>query len=50
MNAPMAMAWLAMRWSSAMITRRYWPRGGTSMPASFSTARQYARLLDMAAR
>ncbi len=36
---PMPMQWLAMRMSSAMITRMYLALKGTSMPASFSAAR-----------
>ena len=34
-----------IRDSSHMITRRYWPRGGTSTPSSFSTASEKPRLL-----
>ena len=44
--APMSLAmnpaqarWEARRWSSARTTRMYWARLGTSIPASFSTAR-----------
>ena len=40
MKVPVAMRWLATRWSSAKMTRRYCARSGTSMPASFSTERQ----------
>ena len=49
-KAPAPMQWLARRCSSAMITRIACPRAGTSMPASFSTARQYPRLFDMLLR
>ncbi len=45
-NAPMSSAWvpsqtrwLAMRLSSAMMTRQYWARSGAAIPQSFSTAR-----------
>ncbi len=31
-----------MRFSSRWITRRYWARGGTSSPSSFSTDMQKA--------
>ena len=39
-NPPFAIEWLAMRCSSAKITRRYEARSGTSTPARRSTARQ----------
>ena len=35
---PRAMQWLAMRISSAIITRMYMARSGGSMPESFSAA------------
>ena len=45
--APRQSRWSVIRDSSAMMTRMYWQRGGTSMPISFSTARCQATLLDI---
>ena len=45
--APMHSRWSLIRESSATITRRYWQRGGTSIPISFSTAKCQATLLDI---
>ena len=49
-SAPVAIRWLAMRFSSLAITRQYSARGGTSMPISFSTASAQPWLVNMAPR
>ena len=46
-DEPMPIMWLAMRWSSHTMTRMYSARSGTRMPASRSTARQYAQFAYM---
>ena len=47
--APRAIMWLAMRFSSHEMTRRYCARFGTSMPMSFSHAAAQHSLANMAA-
>ena len=47
---PSQITWLAIRESSAMITRRYCPRGGISRSRSFSTVRAKPRLFIGGAR
>ena len=46
-DEPMLIMWLAMRCSSHTMTRRYSARSGTRIPASRSTARQYAQFAYM---